>query len=240
MYRKLHPWVPAEPWAPGDLGVQVCDGPKGSTLSLIICHDGLLPETAREAAYLGADVILRTAGHTFLIRDSWRATNVVNASTNLAYTASVCLAGPDENGVWSMGEAIMCSYDGTVLVQGDSNADRIVTCAVRPGDAQDARGGWGVENDIYQLGHRGYIATEGSARDYPYTYMRDVVAGTYRLPWEDDVRHVDGTGSGWPPPSGFELARVARPSEAAAYGLHPSGGIRSRGVGVSWRWQVMR
>lgn len=29
-YRKLHPWVPVEPWAPGDLGIPVCDGPAGS------------------------------------------------------------------------------------------------------------------------------------------------------------------------------------------------------------------
>ncbi|MEV0074180.1 MULTISPECIES: nitrilase-related carbon-nitrogen hydrolase [unclassified Amycolatopsis] len=51
-YRKMHPWVPAEPWQPGDLGVPVCDGPAGSRLALIICHDGMLPEmAAREAAY---------------------------------------------------------------------------------------------------------------------------------------------------------------------------------------------
>ena len=29
-YRKLHPWVPVEPWEPGDLGIPVCDGPNGS------------------------------------------------------------------------------------------------------------------------------------------------------------------------------------------------------------------
>ena len=40
-YRKLHPWVPVEPWEPGNLGVPVCKGPNGSTLSLIICHDGM-------------------------------------------------------------------------------------------------------------------------------------------------------------------------------------------------------
>src|SRR6266705_5761097 len=29
-YRKLHPWVPVEPWEPGNLGVPVCDGPRGA------------------------------------------------------------------------------------------------------------------------------------------------------------------------------------------------------------------
>ena len=28
-YRKLHPWVPVEPWEPGNLGIPVCDGPNG-------------------------------------------------------------------------------------------------------------------------------------------------------------------------------------------------------------------
>jgi len=38
-YRKMHPWVPVEPWEPGDQGIPVCDGPNGSKLALIICHD---------------------------------------------------------------------------------------------------------------------------------------------------------------------------------------------------------
>src|SRR5690625_1824739 len=58
-YRKMHPMVPPEPWEPGDLGMRVCAGPAGSTLALLICHDGMLPEMAREAAYQGANVILR-------------------------------------------------------------------------------------------------------------------------------------------------------------------------------------
>lgn len=201
VYRKMHPWVPAEPWAPGDRGVKVCDGPKGSKLSLIICHDGMLPEMAREASYLGANVILRTAGYTYPIQDSWRATNIVNAFTNLAFTASVCLAGPDELGIWSQGEAMVCSYDGTVISQGDGSPDRIVTCGVRPREADEARRTWGVENNIYQLGHRGYVAVEGGATDCPYTYMNDLMKGQYRLPWEDEIRHVDGTRTGYPAPA---------------------------------------
>ena len=33
-YRKMHPWVPVEPWEPGDIGIPVCDGPNGSRLAL--------------------------------------------------------------------------------------------------------------------------------------------------------------------------------------------------------------
>jgi formamidase len=57
-----------------------------------------------------------------------------------------------------------------------------------------------VENNIYQFGHRGFTAVAGGAQDCPYTYMQDLVAGRYRLPWEDEVRHVDGTSCGFPKP----------------------------------------
>ena len=48
-YRKLFPWNPIEPWYPGDLGMPVCEGPGGSKLAVCICHDGMIPELAREA-----------------------------------------------------------------------------------------------------------------------------------------------------------------------------------------------
>ncbi len=47
-YRKLHPWVPVEPWEPGAGEIPVIDG--------------MFPEMARECAYKGAEIMLRTAG----------------------------------------------------------------------------------------------------------------------------------------------------------------------------------
>jgi formamidase len=199
-YRKLHPWVPVEPWEPGNLGVPVCDGPNGSRLGLIICHDGMFPEMAREAVYRGADILLRTAGYTAPIRHAWQITNQANAFCNLVQTASVCMCGTD--GTFnSMGEAMICNFDGTVLVQGGSVPDEIVTGELRPDLVREARRVWSVENNIYQLGHRGYVAVQGGAQDCPYTYMQDLVAGNYRLPWENEVLVTDGTGCGYEPPS---------------------------------------
>ena len=199
-YRKLHPWVPVEPWSPGDLGIPVCEGPNGSTLALIICHDGMFPEMARECAYKGADVILRTAGYTAPIRHAWRITNQVNAFTNLAYTASVCLCGSD--GTFdSMGEAMIVGFDGRALVTGGGRPDEIVVGEVRPDLAGEARRHWGVENNPYQFGHRGYVAVAGGAGDCPYSYMEDLLKGQYRLPWEDEVVHTDGTSCGFAPPT---------------------------------------
>jgi len=199
-YRKLHPWVPVEPWEPGDLGIPVIDGPKGCKLSLIICHDGMFPEMAREAAYKGAEIMLRTAGYTAPIRESWRFTNQANAFCNLMVTANVCMCGSD--GIFdSMGEGMIVNFDGTILAHAtQGRPDEIITAEVRPDLIREARRGWGVENNIYQLGHRGYVAVAGGARDCPYTYMHDLVAERYSLPWEDEVKITDGTSCGFAAP----------------------------------------
>ena len=150
------------------------------------------------AAYKGADIILRTAGYTAPIKHAWRITNQANAFCNLAYTASVCMCGSDGS-FDSMGEGMFCSFDGTVMVQGGGRADEIITAELRPDLAREARTGWGVENNMYQLYHRGYVAVSGGAQDCPYTYMADMAAGTYKLPWPVDV--TDGTGCGFDAPT---------------------------------------
>ncbi len=200
-YRKLHPWVPVEPWEPGDLGIPVISGPKGCKLSLIICHDGMFPEMAREAAYKGAEIMLRTAGYTAPIRQSWRFTNQANSFHNLMVTANVCMCGSD--GTFdSMGEGMIVDFDGTILAEGTTGrADEIITAEVRPDLVREARAGWGVENNIYQLGHRGFTAVAAGAQDCPYTFMQDLVAGRYRLPWEASVKVTDGTSCGFPAPT---------------------------------------
>ncbi len=199
-YRKLHPWVPVEPWEPGDLGISVCDGPNGSRIGLIICHDGMFPEMARECAYKGAEIMIRTAGYTAPIRHAWQVTNQSNAFCNLMATASVCMCGSD--GTFnSMGEAMVCNFDGTIMVEGNGLADEIVTAELRPDLIREARREWAVENNIYQFGHRGFTAVLGGAQDCPYTYMHDLAAGQYRLPWEDEVKVTDGTSCGFAVPN---------------------------------------
>ena len=200
-YRKLHPWVPVEPWEPGDLGIPVIDGPNGCKLSLIICHDGMFPEMAREAAYKGAEIMLRTAGYTAPIREAWRFTNQSNSFCNLMVTANVCMCGSD--GTFdSMGEGMIVNFDGAVLAHGTTGRpDEIITAEVRPDLVREARATWGVENNIYQLGHRGFTAVAGGAQDCPYSFMQDMVAGQYRLPWENTVQVTDGTSCGFEAPT---------------------------------------
>ena len=200
-YRKMHPWVPVEPWEPGDLGIPVIDGPRGCRLGLIICHDGMFPEMARECAYKGAEVMIRTAGYTAPIRASWRFTNQSNSFCNLMVTCNVCMSGSD--GTFdSMGEGMVVDFDGSIIAHGTSGRpDEIITAEVRPDLVREARIHWGVENNIYQLGHRGFTAVKGGAQDCPYTYMHDLAAGRYRLPWEDEVKVTDGTSCNFDPPT---------------------------------------
>jgi len=212
-YRKLHPWVPVEPWEPGDLGIPVIEGPKGAKIALIICHDGMFPEMAREAAYKGAEIMLRTAGYTAPVRESWRFTNQSNAFCNLMVTANVCMCGSD--GTFdSMGEGMIVNFDGTILAHATSGrADEIITAEVRPDLVREARTHWSVENNIYQLGHRGFTAVLDGAQDCPYTYMHDLVAGRYRLPWEADVKATDGTSCGFARPTRRFAQRQAEAAE---------------------------
>jgi formamidase len=199
-YRKLHPWVPVEPWEPGNLGIPVITGPRGIKLSLIICHDGMFPEMARECAYKGAELMIRTAGYTAPIRHSWRITNQANAFQNLMVTASVCMCGSD--GTFdSMGEGMFVNFDGVPLVMGSHRPDEIITCEVRPDLVREARAHWGVENNPYQLYHRGYVAVKGGAQDCPYTFMQDMVAGRYKLPWDASIVERDGSSCGFEPPT---------------------------------------
>jgi len=200
-YRKMHPWTPVEPWEPGDLGIPVIEGPKGAKIALIICHDGMFPEMARESAYRGAEIMIRTAGYTAPIREAWRFTNQSNAFCNLMVTANVCMCGSDGS-FDSMGEGMIVNFDGSIIAHGTSGrVDEIITAEVRPDLVREARINWGVENNIYQFGHRGFTAVEGGAQDCPYTYMQDLVVGRYRLPWEDEVRETDGVSCGFARPS---------------------------------------
>ena len=200
-YRKMHPWTPVEPWEPGDLGIPVIEGPKGAKLALIICHDGMFPEMARECAYKGAEIMIRTAGYTAPIRQAWRFTNQSNSFCNLMITANVCMCGSDGS-FDSMGEGMIVNFDGEVLAHGTTGrVDEIITAEVRPDLVREARIHWGVENNIYQFAHRGFTAVDRGAQDCPYTYMQDLVVGRYRLPWEDAIKETDGSSCGFPRPT---------------------------------------
>ena len=192
----------------------------GSKLAVCICHDGMIPELAREAAYKGCNVYIRISGYSTQVNDQWILTNRSNAWQNLMYTVSVNLAGYD--GVfYYFGEGQITNYDGTVLVQGQRNPYEIVTGEIHPELADQARKEWGLENNIYNLGHRGYVAKPGGESDSGLTYIKDLAEGKYHLPWEDDMDIKDGTIYGYPTTGG----RFGTEPSPDPYGIHEYKGI---------------
>src|SRR5258706_15471144 len=103
-------------------------------------------------------------------------------------TANVCMCGSD--GTFdSMGEGMIVNFDGTILAHATSGrANEIITAEARPDRVREASIHWGVENNIYQLGHHGFTAVAGGPGDCPDTSMRALPAGRYPSPCENDLR----------------------------------------------------
>ena len=81
-------------------------------------------------------------------------------------------------------------------------ADEIITAEVRPDLVREARLGW-VRRETTSTSSATAVIPPSRAvlATCPYTFMRDLVAGRYRLPWEDEVAVKDGTGCGLPAPT---------------------------------------
>ena len=117
------------------------------------------------------------------------------------FTVSVALAGADST--WrSMGQAMFVDPEGNVLEpRGDGTADHVVACEIRADEVRRRRREWGVENNLFQLGHRGYVAVKGGAGDCPYTYMTDLIRGRYAQADDEEVKVRDGTVCGFAAPT---------------------------------------
>jgi predicted amidohydrolase len=132
-YRKVNPWIPWEVHtSPHDLPdfpdplFPVVETPIGK-LGAAICYDWLFPETLRELALAGAEVLLRVSAYM----DPWGATapmdwwtlfNRCRAIENLAYVVASNQAASAENYPpfsWPGGSMIV-DYDGRILSQADA------------------------------------------------------------------------------------------------------------------------
>jgi formamidase len=92
-YRKVFPWQPHEGCAPGDR-FSTFEIPGVGRIGLSICYDGSFPETARQLAWMGAEVVLNLS----LTTTSDRAQELVmaraNAIFNQVYVVSLNAASP--------------------------------------------------------------------------------------------------------------------------------------------------
>jgi formamidase len=164
-YRKVNPWVPYEVHAsPHDLLpgyaeplFPVAETPIGK-LGCAICYDWLFPETLRQLAANGAEVLIRVSAYM----DPWGATEpmdwwtVVNRCRALENTAFVVAANQGAQlkryppYSWPGGSMVV-DYDGRILAQASSGpGERIV---VAPIDITALRHERAVRRGHHMLAH---------------------------------------------------------------------------------------
>lgn len=192
-YRKVNPWIPWELHAsPHDLA-GYADDPfpvaetEIGTLGVAICYDWLFPETIRQIAFNGAEVIIRVSAYM----DPWGATppmdwwtlfNRARAAENTVHVvaanqgASLSAYPPFS---WPGGSMIV-DYDGRVVAQADPGAGEKVV--VGPINIHAQR----IERER-RTGHD----TRAHLRTQVHSYMRDgVLAPASGHPiMSDDICH---------------------------------------------------
>jgi predicted amidohydrolase len=141
-YRKVNPWIPWEVHSsPHDLPdydddlLPVADTPIGR-IGCAICYDWLFPETIRQLAFAGAEVLVRVSAYM----DPWGATppmdwwTLFNRARAVESTAFVLAAnqGADYANYppfsWPGGSMVV-DFDGRVLAQADPGPGEKVVVA---------------------------------------------------------------------------------------------------------------
>ncbi len=110
-YRKVFPWQPSEDCAAGDTFVTF-DIPDVGRLGLSICYDGSFPETCRQLAWMGAEVVLQPSLTTTSDRDQEIVMARANAIFNQLYVVSLNAAAPA-----GLGRSAIVDPEGIVRLQ---------------------------------------------------------------------------------------------------------------------------
>jgi formamidase len=119
-YRKVFPWQPHESSAPGDRFVTF-DIPDVGRLGLSICYDGSFPETCRELAWMGAEVVLQPTLTTTSDRNQELVTTRANAIFNQLYVVSLNAGSPA-----ALGRSLIADPEGLVRLQA-GDGEELVT-----------------------------------------------------------------------------------------------------------------
>ncbi|MED5447511.1 MAG: nitrilase-related carbon-nitrogen hydrolase [Planctomycetota bacterium] len=141
-YRKVNPWIPWELHAsPHDLDgytddpFPVVDTELGK-LGVAICYDWLFPETIRQLAFQGAEVLIRVSAYM----DPWGATppmdwwtlfNRARAAENTAFVVACNQGATFEHYPpfsWPGGSMVV-DFDGRILAQADAGPGEKVVVA---------------------------------------------------------------------------------------------------------------
>ncbi|MGW5001141.1 carbon-nitrogen hydrolase family protein [Streptomyces hydrogenans] len=119
-YRKVFPWQPYEKATPGT-GFTVFDIPDVGRVGLAICYDGSFPETVRQLAWLGAEVVIQPTLTTTRDREMELVCARANAWTNQVYVVNVNAADPA-----GVGQSAVVDPEGTVRQQAGHGEEVLV------------------------------------------------------------------------------------------------------------------
>ena len=110
-YRKVFPWQPHETTAPGE-GFVTFDIPDVGRVGLCICYDGSFPETCRQLAWMGAEVVLQPSLTTTSDRNQEIVMARANAIFNQLYVVSLNAGAPA-----GLGRSLIVDPEGLVRLQ---------------------------------------------------------------------------------------------------------------------------
>lgn len=154
-YVKMNPWIPGEDTVPGWMGVPVIDGPKGSKLATIICADGDYPEMWREAAFNGANVIIRMSHYMSPYDKAWKITNKAGAFNNQVYVVGCNSTGQDACYTY-YGNSMIVNPDGTIITEAPvGNFEWCIKADLYPQIVDNNRRECCTFNLLWESRHRG-------------------------------------------------------------------------------------
>jgi len=182
-YRKVNPWIPWEVHAsPHDVPDYDADPfPVADTeigrIGVAICYDWLFPETIRQIAFNGAEIIVRVSAYmdpwgTAAPMDWWTLINRTRAIENTAYVVAsnqaASMAHYPPFG-WPGGSMVV-DYDGRILAQADPGpGEKVVVAPINVGmlrAERERRMGHDLRShlrsEIHPYLNQGYLAAAGS------------------------------------------------------------------------------
>jgi predicted amidohydrolase len=119
-YRKMFPWCPYEKGVTPGEDFLVFDVPDVGRFGVSICYDQWFPETSRNLAWMGAEVILCPTMTSTIDRELELTIARANAITNQCYFFNINVAGALGNG-----RSIVVGPDGSVIHQAGERTEVI-------------------------------------------------------------------------------------------------------------------
>ncbi|MFJ5292707.1 MULTISPECIES: carbon-nitrogen hydrolase family protein [unclassified Streptomyces] len=175
-YRKVFPWQPYEKTAPGT-EFTVFDIPGAGRVGLAICYDGSFPETMRQLAWLGAEVVIQPTLTTTRDREMELVCARANAWTNQLYVVNVNASDPA-----GVGTSAIVDPEGIVRQQAGTGEEILV-------DVLDLD----TVTRVRRYGSSGINRPWSQLAGYGHTVELPAYGGAFRSP-EWLKNGVDGTG----------------------------------------------